>query len=274
MGRIQVFSELLQPTSRPGANPSAQNNVTRSIPPCFSGKMQIGSSPLLRRTSDKALLEPRSVFGVFPAWNVMMGGSEGHTRSWQHRDGDGRGCSQCPSLCSTYPQDLSAASFALPLSLCPCQHLSAHVELLSFGGYWKLQRSGPREVQQSPAGSESCMSQDEAPVPCWFLLLPTLLGHIPFKEKLWKMFSFHFASSLLKNISFHPFLSVFFASSAFRWNNKFSFFSPYPLKITFFQKFRHDPMAWSSLQELKWVGNFSEKPSPSYDCWAVQVTSK
>lgn len=206
-----MFSELLQPTSRPGANPSARNNVTRSIPPCFSGKMQIGSSPLLRRTSDKALLQPRSLFGVLPAWNVMMGGSEGHTWSWQHRDGDVRGCSQCPSLCSTYPQDLSAASSALPLSLCPCQHPECPRSAAVFWGLLKVAKEWPKgKVQQSPAGSESCMSQDEASGPCWLLLLPTLLGHILFKERLWKMFSFHFTSSLLKNISFQPFLSVCF----------------------------------------------------------------
>lgn len=111
MGRMQVFSELLQPTSRPGANPSA-NNVTRNIPPCLAGKMQIGSSPLLRRTSDKVFLQPRSLFGVFLAWNIsgpswsLSGGSEGRAWSW-----DARGCSSAPL---THPRDL-AALLCLPL---------------------------------------------------------------------------------------------------------------------------------------------------------------
>lgn len=133
--------QLLQPTSRPGANLSTWNNVTRNIPPCFSGKMQIGSSPLLRRSSDKALLEPRSLFGVFPDWNIMVGGSEGHTRRCHTRMGN---VPQCPSLCCTHLQDLSAASFSLPLFV-PASTLSAHIDLLSLGGYWNLKRSSPSE---------------------------------------------------------------------------------------------------------------------------------
>lgn len=138
-----MFSELLQPTSRPGANLSAQNNVTRNIPPCFSGKMQIGSSPLVRRSLDKALPEPRSLFGVFPAWNVMVGGSEGRTWSRQHEDGDVRGppqercCSQCPSLlhssmrfvrcqlCSAPSAPLSLSLPALRVPTLSCCHFRA-----------------------------------------------------------------------------------------------------------------------------------------------------
>lgn len=162
MGRIQVFSELLQPTSRPGANLSAQNNVTRNIPPCFSGKMQIGSSPLVRRSLDKALLEPRSLFGVFPAWNVMVGGSKG--RTWGMGMSVGRpGSDAAASALLSAPLIHEICQVpALQRSLCPSLFVSAsppcaHVELLSFRGYWNSKRSGPSErcsralQSQSPA---------------------------------------------------------------------------------------------------------------------------
>lgn len=248
--------------------------------------MQIGSSPLVRRSLDKALPEPRSLFGVFPAWNVMVGGSEGRTWSRQHEDGDVRGpprercCSQCPSLCSTHPRDLSGASFAalpLPLSLCLCQHSVCPRWGAVISGLLKLEKEWPKwEVQQSPAVPEPCLSQNKAPVLCWSLAAscsPSSSRPIPFKERPWNMFWFHFATGLLKTFLSSLFSQfVFFASSAFR-RNKILFF-PYPLRIIFFRKFRQDLMVWTSLHDLEWVGSFSEKSSASYDCWAMQVTSK
>lgn len=163
----------------------------------------------------------------------------------------------CPRMqhCPSHPPT-RFGSFALPPSLCPAPQSCCHLN---------LERSSP-----GLGAAEPCRSQ------CWSLAAPSSSCHIPFKERLCKMFWFHFASRLLKTFLsslFSPF--VFFACSAFRRNNKFLFFFfPYPWRIIFFQKFSQDPMAWTSLQELKWVGSFSEKPSPSYDCWAMQVTSK
>lgn len=156
--------------------------------------MQIGSSPLLRRTSEKALLELRSLFGVFPAWNITAGGSEGH--SWS--------CSMRMEMLRVQPMPLSllhSSTRFVSCQLCsasvPASTLSAHAELLSFGA------TGTWEVQQSPACHRM---KNPSSAGAWLPPAPPSSSHIPFKERLWNMFGFHFASSLLK-----PFLSSLFS---------------------------------------------------------------
>lgn len=128
MGRIQVFSELFEPMSRPGANLSIRYNVTRNIPPCFSGKMQIGSFPLLRRASDKVLLEQSNLLGVLP----VCDGGQAHTPSCRrHEDAAPRGGMLRPnSPRLSYPGGVSGASFVLlplPLSVSLCRSPRVHL---------------------------------------------------------------------------------------------------------------------------------------------------
>lgn len=123
--------------------------------------MQIGSFPLLRRTLDKALLEQSNLFGVFPAWNIMVG-EEQHAarRAAAASVRTGLGAAHAAAVRRDAAASSPRAQHQLPPRFVGCQFCTApsaplsfslpmpppaRVELLLFGDYRNLKISCPSE---------------------------------------------------------------------------------------------------------------------------------